>query len=166
LFSALRQVGCALREVLWQKVGEYRWLDFVAAGSIAYGAVPAPQMLTRTRDGLRSEVPAAPLWGAYLTVIPATLAMLLRMPGVTRPDLILICRSTGFRVCLRGQLVTACLPVVFRQAKPLMARPRRCGVVVASAATSRTLGRAGPDRRHQPNRHRTFAPLQHGREPF
>jgi predicted MFS family arabinose efflux permease len=65
---------------------------FVAAWTIAYGAVQAlaPQVVTRSRDGLSKEVPAARLWGAILTVIPVVLAILLRMPGVPRPDLILI----------------------------------------------------------------------------
>jgi predicted MFS family arabinose efflux permease len=65
---------------------------FVAAWTIAYGAVQAvaPQVVTRSRDGLSREVPAARLWGSILTVIPAALAILLRMPGVGRPDLILV----------------------------------------------------------------------------
>jgi MFS family permease len=65
---------------------------FVAAWTIAYGAVQAltPQVITRSPDGLSREVPAARLWGAILTAIPVVLAILLRMPGVERPDLILI----------------------------------------------------------------------------
>jgi predicted MFS family arabinose efflux permease len=65
---------------------------FVAAWTIAYGAVQAfaPQVVTRSRDGLSREVPAARLWGTILTVIPVALAILLRMPGVGRPDLILV----------------------------------------------------------------------------
>ncbi|HET8997003.1 MAG TPA: organoarsenical effux MFS transporter ArsJ, partial [Acetobacteraceae bacterium] len=65
---------------------------FVAAWTIAYGAVQAlaPQVVTRSRDGLSREVPAARLWGAILTVIPVALALLLTMPGVPRPDLILV----------------------------------------------------------------------------
>ena len=39
---------------------------------------------------LSREVPAARLWGAILTVIPVVLAILLAMPGVPRPDLILV----------------------------------------------------------------------------
>jgi predicted MFS family arabinose efflux permease len=65
---------------------------FVAAWTIAYGIVQAlaPQVVTRSGDGLSREVPAARLWGAILTAIPVALAMLLTMPGVPRPDLILV----------------------------------------------------------------------------
>jgi predicted MFS family arabinose efflux permease len=65
---------------------------FVAAWTIAYGAVQAmaPHVVTRSTDGLSREVPAARLWGTILTVIPVVLAILLAMPGVPRPDLILI----------------------------------------------------------------------------
>lgn len=65
---------------------------FVAAWTIAYGAVQAlaPQVVTRSPDGLSREVPAARLWGTILTVIPVVLALLLAVPGVPRPDLILI----------------------------------------------------------------------------
>ncbi len=65
---------------------------FVAAWTIGYGAVQAlaPAVVTRSRDGLSREVPAARLWGAILTVIPVALAVLLTMPGVPRPDLVLV----------------------------------------------------------------------------
>jgi hypothetical protein len=65
---------------------------FVAAWTIGYGAVQAlaPAVVTRSRDGLSREVPAARLWGAILTVIPVALALLLTMPGMPRPDLILV----------------------------------------------------------------------------
>lgn len=65
---------------------------FVAAWTIGYGAVQAlaPAVVTRSRDGLSREVPAARLWGAILIVIPVVLALLLTMPGVPRPDLILV----------------------------------------------------------------------------
>lgn len=65
---------------------------FVAAWTIGYGAVQAlaPAVVTRSRDGLSREVPAARLWGAILTVIPVVLALLLTMPGVPRPDLVLV----------------------------------------------------------------------------
>jgi predicted MFS family arabinose efflux permease len=51
---------------------------FVAVWTIAYGAVQAlgPSMVTRSRDGLTREVPAARAWGAMLTVIPAGLIVL------------------------------------------------------------------------------------------
>ncbi len=65
---------------------------FVAVWTIAYGAVQvlAPSMVTRSRDGLTREVPAARVWGAVLTVIPAALALLLSAPGVAHPDLVLV----------------------------------------------------------------------------
>jgi MFS family permease len=65
---------------------------FVAAWTIGYGAVQAlaPAVVTRSSDGLSREVPAARLWGAILTIIPVVLALLLSMPGVPRPDLILV----------------------------------------------------------------------------
>jgi len=65
---------------------------FVAAWTIGYGAVQAlaPAVVTRSRDGLSREVPAARIWGAVLTAIPVVLAILLTMPGVPRPDLVLV----------------------------------------------------------------------------
>jgi predicted MFS family arabinose efflux permease len=65
---------------------------FVAIWTIAYGAVQAlaPSMVTRSSDGLSREVPAARLWGAVLTVIPAVLALLLAAPGIARPDMMLV----------------------------------------------------------------------------
>ena len=71
---------------------------FVAAWTIAYGAVQAlaPQVVTRSADGLSREVPAARLWGTILTAIPVVLAILMRMPGVGRPDLVLIVGLLAF----------------------------------------------------------------------
>jgi MFS family permease len=65
---------------------------FVAAWTIGYGAVQAvaPAVVTRSRDGLSREVPAARLWGAILPAIPVTLAILVAMPGLPRPDLVLV----------------------------------------------------------------------------
>ncbi len=65
---------------------------FVAAWTIAYGAVQAlaPAVVTRSRDGLSREVPAARLWGMALTAIPVALVVLLNAPGVPRPDLVLV----------------------------------------------------------------------------
>jgi predicted MFS family arabinose efflux permease len=65
---------------------------FVAIWTVGYGAVQAvaPAMVTRSRDGLSREVPAARLWGAALTMIPGALAVLLAMPALPRPDLILV----------------------------------------------------------------------------
>jgi len=64
----------------------------VAIWTVGYGAVQAvaPAMVTRSRDGLSREVPAARLWGAALTMIPGALAVLLAMPALPRPDLILV----------------------------------------------------------------------------
>jgi hypothetical protein len=65
---------------------------FVAVWTIAYGAVQAlaPSLVTRSRDVLTREVPAARIWGAVLTAIPAVLALLLSAPGIARPDLVLV----------------------------------------------------------------------------
>jgi predicted MFS family arabinose efflux permease len=65
---------------------------FVAVWTIAYGAVQAlaPSVVTRSRDGLTREVPAARLWGLALTGVPVALALLLAMPGLPRPDLVLV----------------------------------------------------------------------------
>jgi predicted MFS family arabinose efflux permease len=65
---------------------------FMAVWTIGYGAVQAlaPAVVTRSRDGLSREVPAARLWGAILTAIPVVLAVLLSLPGVPRPDLVLV----------------------------------------------------------------------------
>jgi len=65
---------------------------FVAIWTIAYGGVQAlaPAVVTRSRDGLSREVPAARLWGALLTAIPVVLAILLTAHGIPRPDLILM----------------------------------------------------------------------------
>ena len=65
---------------------------FVAIWTIGYGAVQAlaPAMVARSRDGLSREVPAARFWGMGLTIIPVALAVLLTMPGMPRPDLILV----------------------------------------------------------------------------
>src|SRR5271166_6419433 len=60
---------------------------FVAAWTIGYGAVQAlaPAVVTRSREG-----PAARVWGAILTAIPAVLAVVLTTRGVPRPDLVLV----------------------------------------------------------------------------
>lgn len=71
---------------------------FVALWTIGYGAVQAaaPAVVSRSRDGLSREVPAARLWGAVLTAIPVVLALLLTMPGLPRPDLILVAGLLAF----------------------------------------------------------------------
>ncbi len=65
---------------------------FLAIWTIGYGAVQAaaPALVTRSRDGLSREVPAARIWGAVLTAIPVALAVLLAAPGLHRPDLVLV----------------------------------------------------------------------------
>ena len=65
---------------------------FVAAWTIAYGTIQAvaPSVVTRSRDGLSREVPAARWWGLVLTIIPAALALAIAIPGVARPDLVLV----------------------------------------------------------------------------
>jgi len=49
---------------------------FLAAWTIGYGLVQAlaPQIVKRSADGLRAEVPAARRWSAMLAVVPAGLA--------------------------------------------------------------------------------------------
>ena len=65
---------------------------FVAAWTIAYGAIQAiaPSLVTRSADGLSREVPAARIWGLALTMVPAVLAFLIAMPGMPRPDIVLV----------------------------------------------------------------------------
>jgi MFS family permease len=65
---------------------------FVAAWTIASGAIQAlaPSMVARSADGLSREVPAARLWGAILTVIPAVLAVLVTASSLPRLDLIVV----------------------------------------------------------------------------
>ena len=53
-------------------------------------------MVTRSNDGLSREVPAARIWGAILTAIPAVLALLLSAPGIGRPDLVLVVGLLAF----------------------------------------------------------------------
>jgi hypothetical protein len=83
----------------WQYM---RVAGFVAAWTIGYGAVQAaaPAVVTRSRDGLSREVPAARLWGAILTAVPVTLAILVAMPDLPRPDLVLVV----------GLLMASCCP--------------------------------------------------------
>ncbi|MBS0641718.1 MAG: organoarsenical effux MFS transporter ArsJ [Proteobacteria bacterium] len=65
---------------------------FIALWTIAYGGIQAvaPAVVTRSRDGLSREVPAARMWGALLTAIPAALAIATTLPGMPRPDLVLV----------------------------------------------------------------------------
>ena len=63
---------------------------FIAVWTIAYGTIQAvaPNVVTRSRDGLSREVPAARWWGLGLTLIPGALAI--AISGVARPDLVLV----------------------------------------------------------------------------
>lgn len=65
---------------------------FVAVWTIAYGGIQAlaPALVSRSRDGLSREVPAARLWGLLLTLIPAALALGIGWPGLPRADLLLV----------------------------------------------------------------------------
>ncbi len=63
---------------------------FIAVWTIAYGTIQAvaPNVVTRSRDGLSREVPAARWWGLGLTLIPGALAI--AISGAARPDLVLV----------------------------------------------------------------------------
>ncbi|MEI7710177.1 MAG: organoarsenical effux MFS transporter ArsJ [Rhodospirillales bacterium] len=65
---------------------------FIAAWTIAYGTIQAtaPSLVARSHDGLSREVPAARIWGLALTAIPAALAFAIAIPGMPRPDLVLV----------------------------------------------------------------------------
>jgi predicted MFS family arabinose efflux permease len=65
---------------------------FLALWTIGYGVVQglAPELIARSGDGLSREVPAARVWGAVLAVLPAGLAIALTMPGLPRPDLVVV----------------------------------------------------------------------------
>ena len=73
----------------------WRFLEvgsFLALWTIAYGGIQAlaPLLVTRSPDGLSREVPAARLWGFLLAAIPVALAIAMQMPGLWRPDLIIV----------------------------------------------------------------------------
>jgi predicted MFS family arabinose efflux permease len=65
---------------------------FLAGWTIGYGLVQAaaPSFVTRSADGLSREVPNARLWAGLLAVVPLALALLLRDPGVWRPDIVVV----------------------------------------------------------------------------
>jgi predicted MFS family arabinose efflux permease len=65
---------------------------FLAAWTIAYGGVQAvaPSLVTRSADGLSSEVPASRIWAGLLAVVPIVLAIIIQMPGLARPDLVVV----------------------------------------------------------------------------
>jgi predicted MFS family arabinose efflux permease len=62
---------------------------FLAAWTIAYGVVQAaaPRVVSRSRDGLSLEVPAARVWSLLLVVIPVVIAVALQFSQAQRPDL-------------------------------------------------------------------------------
>ncbi len=73
----------------------WRFLEvggFLALWTIGYGGVQAlaPSFVTRSKDGLSREIPAARLWAGLLAAVPIVLAALLQMPGLDRPDLIVV----------------------------------------------------------------------------
>lgn len=73
----------------------WRFLEvggFVAAWTIVYGGIQAiaPTMVTRSPDGLSRELPAARIWAALLTAVPIALAFVMQMPGLWRPDIVLV----------------------------------------------------------------------------
>jgi predicted MFS family arabinose efflux permease len=73
----------------------WRFLEvggFLAAWTIAYGGIQAiaPQLVTRSQDGLSREVPAARLWAGILVAIPVALAVLLQSGALPRPDIVLV----------------------------------------------------------------------------
>ena len=65
---------------------------FLAAWTICYGGVQAiaPQLVSRSADGLSREVPASRLWAGVLVAVPVILALLLQRPDLWRPDLIVV----------------------------------------------------------------------------
>jgi predicted MFS family arabinose efflux permease len=65
---------------------------FLAAWTIGYGIVQAaaPALVGRSADGLSREVPHARLWAGLLLAVPVVLALLLRDPGLWRPDIVLV----------------------------------------------------------------------------
>jgi len=65
---------------------------FLAAWTIAYGGIQAvaPALVTRSGDGLSREVPAARLWAGLLVAVPVALALMMQIPGLWRPDLVLV----------------------------------------------------------------------------
>ncbi|MBX3501358.1 MAG: organoarsenical effux MFS transporter ArsJ [Alphaproteobacteria bacterium] len=63
---------------------------FLAAWTIGYGLVQAaaPALIARSADGLSREIPHARIWAGLLAAVPVALALLLRDPGLWRPDLV------------------------------------------------------------------------------
>lgn len=71
---------------------------FLAAWTIGYGLVQAmaPALIARSADGLSREVPHARVWAGLLAAVPIALALLLRDPGLWRPDLVVAIGLTLF----------------------------------------------------------------------
>jgi len=65
---------------------------FLAAWTIGYGLIQAvaPLLVARSADGLSKEVPHARLWAGLLFAVSLALALLLREPGLWRPDVVLV----------------------------------------------------------------------------
>jgi predicted MFS family arabinose efflux permease len=65
---------------------------FLAAWTIAYGGIQAiaPSLVSRSEDGLSREVPASRMWAAILAAVPITLAVIMNVTDVARPDLVLV----------------------------------------------------------------------------
>jgi MFS family permease len=102
LLAAARVFMFGAREV-WFVVGlpvflyaaGWKFLEvgaFLAAWTIAYGLIQAvaPSLVRRSPDGLSTEVPHARLWAGLLFALPLILALLLRDPGLWRPDVVLV----------------------------------------------------------------------------
>ncbi len=74
----------------------WRFLEvggFLAAWTIAYGVIQAiaPVLVMRSADGLSREIPAARLWAGLLAAVPIVLVIVMQMPGLWRPDIVLVC---------------------------------------------------------------------------
>jgi predicted MFS family arabinose efflux permease len=102
LLSAARVFMFGAREV-WFVVGlpvflyaaGWRFIEvgaFLAAWTIGYGVIQAvaPNFVSRSADGLSREVPHARLWAGLLAAVPLVLGLLMRDPGLWRPDLVLV----------------------------------------------------------------------------
>jgi predicted MFS family arabinose efflux permease len=65
---------------------------FLAVWTIAYGGIQAvaPALVKHSEDGLRREVPAARIWALTLAAVPAVLVAAMQVPGLWRPDIILV----------------------------------------------------------------------------
>lgn len=65
---------------------------FLAAWTIAYRGIQAmaPSLVSRSEDGLSREVPASRMWAAILAAVPISLAVVMNVTDVARPDLVLV----------------------------------------------------------------------------